>query len=175
MTQPINPDQSHTPPPAPQADSYSAGSAPTGSYPPPAPYPPQPASAPDPMGGYPVQAAGYPGYAPVQQRGFFSALFDMSFSQYITITWVKVVYILCLIAIAIGWFFGAFMMGTVAGIGGGSYGSSEFDPGAFFFALIFGLIPAFLHVIGIRLLLEFIVAIIRTEQNTRALAQRPMA
>lgn len=157
MPQPMNPDPSQVPPPppAPPAQAYTPGTA---------LYAPLPdlAHTAEP---HPGQAVGQaPGTA---SGGFFGALFDMSFTKYITITWAKVIYILWLIGVVLTWLFSAFSIGTAFRDLG-----SDFNGAAFLTALIFGLIPALLHAIAGRMLLEFVVAIIRTEMNTRALAER---
>lgn len=165
MSQPMNPDQSQVPPPppAPPAQVYTPGTA---SYAaPPASPDPGAAHAPQPAGPYPGQAVGQ---APTTASGgFFGALFDMSFTRYITITWARVIYILWLIGVVLAWLFGAFSVGTALRDLG-----SDFNGAAFLTALILGAVPALLHAIAGRMLLELVVAIIRTEMNTRALTER---
>ncbi|WP_185732030.1 DUF4282 domain-containing protein [Actinomyces bowdenii] len=159
MPQPMNPDPSQVPPPppAPPAQAYTPGTA---------LYAPLPdlAHTAEPHPGQTVGQA--PGTA---SGGFFGALFDMSFTKYITITWAKVIYILWLIGVVLTWLLTAYGLGSVSG---STTHRGEIDGAAFIVALIFGLIPALLHAIAGRMLLEFVVAIIRTEMNTRALAKR---
>lgn len=159
MPQPMNPDPSQVPPPppAPPAQAYTPGTA---------LYAPLPdlAHTAEPHPGQTVGQA--PGTA---SGGFFGALFDMSFTKYITITWAKVIYILWLIGVGLTWLFGSYGFGSISGAN--TY-RGEFDGAAFLFALIVGIVPALLQVIAGRMLLEFVVAIIRTEMNTRALVER---
>ncbi|MCR2052124.1 DUF4282 domain-containing protein [Actinomyces bowdenii] len=159
MLQPMNPDPSQVPPPppAPPAQAYTPGTA---------LYAPLPdlAHTAEPHPGQTV------GQAPGTASGnFFGALFDMSFTKYITITWAKVIYILWLIGVGLTWLFGSYGFGSISGAN--TY-RGEFDGAAFLFALIVGIVPALLQVIAGRMLLEFVVAIIRTEMNTRALVER---
>ncbi|AYD90504.1 DUF4282 domain-containing protein [Actinomyces lilanjuaniae] len=99
----------------------------------------------------------------------------MSFTRYVTLTWARVVYILWIVMVVATWLICAVAIGSSGGgshggyHGYGSYAASHaaFNPGAFLLALVLGLIPAFLHILGARMVLEFIVAVIRTENNTR--------
>ena len=115
--------------------------------------------------GYVPQAGAY---TPAQkQESFFSALFDMSFSKYITVTWAKIVYITTVVGIVLGWLGGAIMLGTLGGL---DFYDPGFSGGWFFAGLIFGVVPAFLQLMFVRVILEFAAATIRNEQNTRVLA-----
>lgn len=172
MSQPMSPDQNQVPPapPAPPSQAYVSGTPGTASYAAPPAY--SDPAAPQPAPVYPAQP--YPGQAMGQMStpatgNFFGALFDMSFTKYITITWAKVIYILWLIGVGLTWLFGSYGFGSISGAN--TY-RGEFDGAAFLFALIVGIVPALLQVIAGRMLLEFVVAIIRTEMNTRALAER---
>ncbi|UFU02720.1 DUF4282 domain-containing protein [Ruania suaedae] len=136
-----------------------------------------------PMPGYGGQpAAGYgPGYPQAggsgggSGNGFFSAFFDFSFSKYVTLTFAKVIFIIAIV-IAILWYLGA----IISGFGAGAL-SSMADPygrndggGAILgvLAILFGWIPPVLFLIGVRIGLEFVVATIKTSQNTGVLAER---
>ena len=161
-------------PSAPSAPAYDA----VGQY-----QQPSAASAPayDPNAAY-AQAGQYqqgqyqPGYqgaspaAPARsgEGNFFSALFDLSFSKYITVTWAKVIYILSMIGVGLTWFFFAVLMGIVAGSDGWGAG---FSMGGFLLTAIIGIIPAILDLVAIRLGLELVVAVVRTERNTRRSAE----
>lgn len=85
--------------------------------------------------------------------GFIRALFDFSFSHYVTLGFMKFIYIISLGLIALSWFvsmIAAFSADATAG----------------FIVLLFGWIVAIAVLIGVRLGLERAVAQIRTAQNT---------
>ena len=85
--------------------------------------------------------------------GFIRALFDFSFSHYVTLGFMKFIYIISLGLIALSWFvsmIAAFSADATAG----------------FIVLLFGWIVALAVLIGVRLGLERAVAMIRTAQNT---------
>jgi hypothetical protein len=120
------------------------------------------ATAPPPPGyGPPVGPAPVPAALPPQTggTGFFAALFDFSFSEFITTKIIKVLYILAIIAIgliALGFFIAA------ASQGGAN--------------IVFGLIiaPIFflLYVILTRVWLEIIIVLFRIAEYTREIAQQ---
>ncbi len=127
-------------------------------------------SAPPPSGATPPPAAGG-GYtaalgaamptpaAPTTQAGFFQALFDLSFSEFITTRIIKVLYILAIIVV--GLFALVFFLGMATrGVAG----------------LIVGLIVApllfLLYVIVTRVWLELIMVIFRIADHTRQIAQQ---
>lgn len=159
-------------PPAPEPSSpYPAGgydaypSAPVAGAPA-QPYAPSAPAPGTPSPGAPAQPyapAGYgqptpPPYAGVQSQGagFFKALFDFSFSSYITLSFAKFIYIAFIAVSALFWLFivvTAFTQDVTVG----------------FIALLFGWIPAFVYIIVIRLGLEASVALVRTAQNTSEL------
>ncbi|WP_250707980.1 DUF4282 domain-containing protein, partial [Actinomyces sp. 217892] len=88
-----------------------------------------------------------------QGAGFFKALFDLSFSSYITLSFAKFIYIALIAVCALSWLFmviAGFSQDAILG----------------FMILLFGWIPAFIYIILIRLGLEASVALIRTAQNT---------
>ena len=190
---------SYPPPPAPAPDyqsQYTAGAAPTQSYrqddgtaayAQPAQYQPSASSAPayDPNGSYDPNAAyaqtvqhqqgqyqqpGYPAAtaATKSEGNFFSALFDLSFSRYITVTWAKVIYILSMIGVGLTWFGLAIVVGIATGSDGWGLG---FSAAGFLLTAIIGIIPAILDLVAVRLGLELVVAVVRTERNTRKSAE----
>lgn len=110
-------------------------------------------------GGQP-QPQGRPGRQPGQEKGFFGALFDFSFKNYITIKFASVLYIAGIVLLTLGWFIITIGMfadeGALAGLG----------------TLIFGLIVLFIYIVLFRLMLEFYVAMVRTAQNTSILVDR---
>ncbi len=90
---------------------------------------------------------------------FFKALFDFSFSQFITVKFASFIYAAALILVGLGYVgivISALSQNVLAGFG----------------ALIFGALVALLYVIFIRIGLEFSVAMIRTAQNTTKIAEK---
>ena len=117
-------------------------------------------------GAGPVPGGTYP--EAVHRDGFLSALFDLSFARYVTITWAKVVYILAMVGIGLTWFASALALGFTVGAANSLYRySSSFSLGAFLLGLLLGIVPAFFHLLMVRLGLEVVVAVVRTEKNTR--------
>ena len=93
-------------------------------------------------------------------KGFFSSLFDFSFREFITIDFVKIIYIVLLAASVVGWVVGliASFSGFQAGAGTGIM---------FLFGwLIFGTLATLLQIILIRVGLEALVSVVRIAQNT---------
>ncbi|GAA5211278.1 DUF4282 domain-containing protein [Microbacterium kyungheense] len=102
-------------------------------------------------------------------RGFFSALFDLSFRTFITRRLASVFYLVGLIAIGIG-----FVVYLVGGILSG-ISMLWFNPGAGISALIATVIVVpvltFLAVILLRFVIEAVVALIAIAENTERTAQ----
>lgn len=96
-----------------------------------------------------------PGYSPTasQGAGFFKALFDLSFSNFITLTFAKIIYVV-LIAVSILVWLAFMLMGFY------------YDSTMGFLIILFGWIPAVVNVVLVRLGLESSVALIRVAQNT---------
>ncbi|MFC7880260.1 DUF4282 domain-containing protein [Isoptericola sp. NPDC057391] len=91
--------------------------------------------------------------------GFLGALFDYSFSRYITPSVVKVVYIIVTVLVALAWLGGivaAFQASVWAGI----------------LYLVFGWIIALVYLALARITLEFFVAVISVSQKVNAYAER---
>ena len=97
--------------------------------------------------------------APGKGDGFFAALFDFSFSRFITIDFVRVIYGLSLGFIALAWLAGLFV--SLSGFGEG------FGEGIMFLLgfLILGTVIALIWVVLARISLEFYVALVKTAQN----------
>ena len=87
-----------------------------------------------------------------QGKGFFGALFDFSFEHFVTPMIVKVVYILSIIALGVGW-----LVFLAAGFSQGA--------GSGLFVLILGPIAIILYLCLIRMTLEFYLAITRMSQD----------
>lgn len=122
-----------------------------------------------PYSSYP--GSGQPGFNTQEMKttskGFFGALFDFNFDNFIALKFAKFIYILATIMAAatllFGWvfpFFGLLFDGAVGG--------------AILFLLLawipVGLVALF-QLIGIRLFLEFVVATIKTSDNTSRLVE----
>jgi len=154
---PQGPPPSYSPPPQPGPPPYGPPQpavSPYGPTPPPyaATFAPGPAQA---SFGQPV---GYPGVpAPGQpveaEKGFVGKLFDLSFTTFVTPSIAKVVYVLVIIVAAVIWL-GVIIAGFRIGAGSGLV------------AVLFGWIPALLMIIMYRMFIEFIIAGIRTAENT---------
>lgn len=102
-------------------------------------------------------------------RGFFSALFDLSFRTFITRRLASVFYLVGLIAIGIGVIF-YFVGGLVNGIG-----ALWFNPGAGISLIVatIVLVPilGLLAIITLRFIIEGIVALIAIAENTERTAE----
>jgi uncharacterized membrane protein len=86
------------------------------------------------------------------------ALFDMSFSRFITISIIRILYILGMCGIAIGWLgfvIGGFARGAAAGLG----------------ILIIATIMAVIYLIFLRVWLELIVVVFRIGDDTNVIAR----
>jgi Domain of unknown function (DUF4282) len=93
-----------------------------------------------------------------QQKGFFARLFDFSFSEFIAIKIVGIVYALYTVIAAlvvVFVIFGSFSRGFGAGLG----------------ALIIAPLAFLLYTVLVRVGLESLVASIRTSENTRIIAE----
>ncbi len=95
----------------------------------------------------------------MQEKGFFAKIFDLSFSEFITVKIIKVLFIIGII------------LATIAALG---FLFSSIATGKFF-AIIFGLIISpiiwFLYVIMIRVWLEVIIVLFRVAENTTEIVQ----
>lgn len=95
---------------------------------------------------------------PTARDGFFSSLFDLSFSRLVTTRVIKVLYILLLIVIGLGLL--GFIIAAIASGGAG----------AIIAALIAGPLVALLYVVYARVFLEIILAIFRILETNREIA-----
>lgn len=106
-------------------------------------------------------------------RGFFRALFDLSFRTFITRRLASVFYLVGLIAIAIG-FIVYFVSGLVSGIN-----ALFFNPGAGISLIIATLIlvpiATFLAIVILRFVIEAVVALIAIAENTERTAEHARA
>lgn len=147
----------------------AGGNRPQGGQPPqgPGPYgqptPPAQSGSPYGYGGgqpYPQQSPP-PNYPPpqspnrnaVEGKNFFAALFDFSFQSFVTVKFAKFIYAILILFIALGYLIvivTAFLDSAAAGL----------------FVLLLGWIPAMIYLILFRITLEFMIALVRTSQNT---------
>lgn len=89
---------------------------------------------------------------------FLGALFDLTFTKFVTVGFVKVIYILGIIAVALMWLIF-------------SFAAFDSSVGQGFATLLLGWIPALLAILFMRVSVEFTVATVRTAQNTATIAQ----
>ncbi|MGH3773127.1 MAG: DUF4282 domain-containing protein [Pseudonocardiaceae bacterium] len=111
-------------------------------------YNPPPPGSPGPQ--YP-EGAGGPSPAR-QPQGFFGALFDFSFNHFVTPLIIRVLYVLGLIGIALGYLVfvvGAFQASAVQGV----------------VTLLLGLIISFIYLAFWRVILEFYLAVVRMSED----------
>ncbi|GAA3705990.1 hypothetical protein GCM10022377_19710 [Zhihengliuella alba] len=123
-------------------------------------YPPQPPNEPPrgPGGGpepWHGQGPHQPHDGGPDDKGFFAALFDFSFRSFVTLKFAKIIYILLIALVVLGW-----LMYIAIGF--------ATEPMLGVAALVFGWIPGFIFVVLFRVSLEFYIAMIRTSQNTAA-------
>jgi len=97
-----------------------------------------------------------------QGKGFFAELFDFSFSEFITTKIIKVLFVLAVIASAIG---GLAVLGT-----GITYMS--WSPLRGLLMIILSPVAFILYVIAARVYLELIMIIFRIAENTEEIAKR---
>jgi hypothetical protein len=99
----------------------------------------------------------------VQTKGFFGALFDLSFSEFVTTKLIKVLYVLLLILIAIG-FLIVFFGGIV-----GLFRHGGFAQGLL--TIVLAPIGALLYVILARMWMELVIVLFRIAENTTELVR----
>lgn len=108
-----------------------------------------------------------PAVAGTPKHGFINALFDFSFSRYVTIEFAKLIYMILLVLIGIFWVIGLGMVtvgGFQSGVGDGFL--------ALVLYLVGGTIGAFIATVFTRIGLEFYVALVKTAQNTSRLVEQ---
>ncbi|GAA1468686.1 DUF4282 domain-containing protein [Nocardiopsis exhalans] len=128
------------------------------------PYGQQPQSGGYQGGQYQQQpAAGYTQPAPAR-TGFFGALFDFSFREFITARIIKVVYILWLIMIAIGFLFG--LISAIAMMGDDDFGFLGVP------MLIGTFVGTAISVLLSRIVLELLIVAFRISEDLNAIRKR---
>jgi len=105
-----------------------------------------------------VLAVSTPASIPTARDGFFSSLFDLSFSRLVATRVIKFLYVLLLVLIGLGLL--AFIVAAIAG------GSAA----GIIAALILGPLVALLYVVYARVFLEIILAIFRILETNREIA-----
>ncbi len=85
-------------------------------------------------------------------KGFFGALFDFKFEHFVTPMIVKLVYVLALVALVLGW-----LILTVAGF--------VDSPGSGLVLLVVGALGLIVYLAFIRMTLEFYLAIVRMSED----------
>lgn len=97
--------------------------------------------------------------------GFFAALFDLSFSRFVTVDFVRLIYTILLAVIGLFWVGG--LLFALAGF------SDGFGSGLLMLLghLVFGTLGAFVAVVIARISLEFYVSLVKTAQNTSKLVE----
>lgn len=136
----------------------SSSEPPPGSYPPQGPPPQGPPPGGPPPGGYPPPGppGGYPpfpsGSRQPSQKNVFAALFDITFSTFITPTIIKAVYLIVMIVLGLVW-----IGWTIAGFSDSA--------GLGILVLIGGAVVMLLYLAFIRMTLEFYLAIVRMSED----------
>lgn len=104
-------------------------------------------------------------------KGFFGALFDANFDHFISVKFAKIIYILALIVTGI-FVFCAWILPAL-------FAFVDDSIGLFVTIFLFGWIPvgaiALVQLVTTRLFLEFVVALIKTSQNTSEIAENTRA
>jgi hypothetical protein len=92
-------------------------------------------------------------------RGFFGALFDFSFTSFVTVKIIKVLYVLITVLVALSWL----------GYAGFAFVAS---PGLGIVVLIFGAVFGVIVLAFWRLVLESFVVVFRIAEDLRAVRER---
>lgn len=119
--------------------------------------------------GWAPQSADFPAPTPAKSHDAnpIKALFDLSFQQYATPGLVKIFYIVGIVLGVLWWLGGAISVGLLP-----SPTTGEGNPLLAFVWLIFGLVPLFFWVVGLRIGLEYALAVVRTNQDSRAILEQ---
>jgi hypothetical protein len=127
----------------------------------PTPPPPPPVAQPAPAAQPQYTAAQQPqqgAYADITDQGFWSKFFDLSFSQYVTPSVIRVLFILFMVVIGLS-------------VIGGIINGFLWSPALGVFALVAGLIGGFVWLILARVFLELIMVFFNINKNTDELAK----
>ena len=99
----------------------------------------------------------------MEGKGFFGALFDLSFSEFVTTKMIKILYILLLILVAIG-----FVIALFSGL------ITMFSRGGFLaglVAIVLAAIGALIYIILARMWMELVIVVFRIAENTTELVR----
>lgn len=99
---------------------------------------------------------------PLIETSTLEALLDFSFTKFVTVKIVRLLYLLMLATIAVGWLFGVVALFSTFGV----------LTGAGFLGIIGVTLSALVAVIQVRVFLELIVVIFRIDANTARIADR---
>ena len=102
-------------------------------------------------------------------KASFASIADISFGSYVTPAIAKIIYILTMVASALIWL-GIAIYFFIAASNAGRYGGDQLRNIAIFW-LLFGWIPAILHLARGRMLLESTLSNIRVAEDTEAIRQ----
>ncbi|MCW1804439.1 DUF4282 domain-containing protein [Brachybacterium squillarum] len=110
-----------------------------------------------------------------QEAGFLRALFDFTFTHFITVKFSSFLYVIAIIVALLMWLL-QIISGITFGAAWGSmnsyYGEGGFNAVPLILAILFGWIPSVIALLVFRLGLEFAVATVRTAQNTTEIAEQ---
>ncbi|WIM68223.1 DUF4282 domain-containing protein [Corynebacterium breve] len=98
-------------------------------------------------------------------NGFMSALFDFSFTQFVTIKFAKIIYIILMVIFALTWL--AWILSSFAAFSE----SAGLGIGMLLLTIIGGGIFFIVSLVYSRVMLEFVISMIRTAQNTGELVE----
>ncbi|WP_258934592.1 DUF4282 domain-containing protein [Nesterenkonia pannonica] len=108
--------------------------------------------------------SGEPRRDPARRKGFFGALFDLTFRSFVAIKFASFIYVILLVAIAIGWIIA--MIATLVLTVAVAQENGVLAVLMFLGGVIGGTIWSAVQLIVLRVVLEFMIAAIRTAENT---------
>ncbi|VEW14445.1 Uncharacterised protein [Brevibacterium casei] len=117
--------------------------------------------------------AGYGHSGQPSEPGFLKSLFDFRFENFVAVRWAGIIYLLAIIVAGL-WWLGAIL--SAIAIGAAANTPTMFNPEPSFNAwplvltIVFGWIGPALWVIFVRLVLELIVAGVKTAEHTKRIA-----
>lgn len=109
------------------------------------------------------------------QDNLVKAIFDFGFTRYATPSVVKILYILGIVVGGIGWLLGGLFWIMIGGAMTTLNPYSTGSGGTTLLAVLswlFGLIPLFFWIIGLRVSLEYALAVVRINQDTKVVREK---
>ncbi|MBX3142068.1 MAG: DUF4282 domain-containing protein [Trueperaceae bacterium] len=94
----------------------------------------------------------------MDSQSFFSKLFDMSFTQYVTPSIIRIIFVLSIV------------MAGIAAIGVFTTASTTFGGAGVLLGLLLAVVGFILYVVFARMGLEVVIALFRIAENTRVIA-----